>query len=347
MAKQSLREGISWCDQTWNWFHGCSRIRKGCDHCWAVGQANRHKARTWTISRTERGIDWSGQIKVFSQHLRDPLRWKTPRRIAVGLMGDIFHQAMPRAELDQAMTTMVEAKWHRFLLLTKRGPEARHYLTNHLKGRIEYLMKNEPIQVWPPRNIWIGASLENQQAADFMREPMADIAEAGWPIFVSYEPALGPIDWTRWRFIRWLIAGGEKGPRPPHPDWIRQARDFCLEAKIPFHFKQWGRYQPTARAFCDHPSSDGLQGYGPIPPDQERIWQCLVCGRLHGSQTGGSGPKHQMGIYLEASLQQGNTVSFESNPFDLDRSPSKQMCQEFQYTARILDGQEWLQFPEE
>jgi protein gp37 len=42
------------------------------------------------------------------------------------------------------------------------------------------------------------------------------------------------------------IAGGESGPnaRPLHPAWARSLRDQCLEAQVPFFFKQWGEYAP-------------------------------------------------------------------------------------------------------
>ena len=42
--------------------------------------------------------------------------------------------------------------------------------------------------------------------------------------------------------IDWVIAGGESGPgaRPMPAEWVREIRDQCLEAEVPFHFKQWG-----------------------------------------------------------------------------------------------------------
>jgi len=42
----------------------------------------------------------------------------------------------------------------------------------------------------------------------------------------------------------WVIAGGESqsGARPMHPDWSRSLRDQCLEAGVPFFFKQWGEW---------------------------------------------------------------------------------------------------------
>lgn len=59
--------------------------------------------------------------------------------------------------------------------------------------------------------------------------------------FVSYEPALGPIDFGD-RNFDWLIAGGESAATPRVADvaWFRAARDWCVANGIPFFFKQWG-----------------------------------------------------------------------------------------------------------
>ncbi|PLU20712.1 hypothetical protein BMJ30_07985 [Sinorhizobium medicae] len=44
--------------------------------------------------------------------------------------------------------------------------------------------------------------------------------------------------------LNWVVAGGESGPnaRPMHPDWVRQLRDECAAAGVPFLFKQWGNW---------------------------------------------------------------------------------------------------------
>jgi len=46
------------------------------------------------------------------------------------------------------------------------------------------------------------------------------------------------------RHIDWVIVGGESGPgaRPMNPRWARSIRDQCVEAQVPFHFKQWGHW---------------------------------------------------------------------------------------------------------
>ncbi len=109
---------------------------------------------------------------------------------------------------------------------------------------------------WPDvfANVWLGASVEDQARADERRGPMAELAAMGWPTFVSHEPALGPVDWSGWEFLRWLIAGGESGPgsRPMHPDWPRADRDFCAAHGVAFFFKQWGDHREF---FWDHPET--------------------------------------------------------------------------------------------
>jgi protein gp37 len=98
---------------------------------------------------------------------------------------------------------------------------------------------------WPLPNVWLGTSVEDQTRADERRAPIASVAAAGWNTWVSYEPALSMVDWSGWHFIKWLVSGGENGPRPSHPDWHRAVRDFCCVNRIPYFFKQWGSWAPA------------------------------------------------------------------------------------------------------
>lgn len=40
------------------------------------------------------------------------------------------------------------------------------------------------------------------------------------------------------------MSGGESGPkaRRMQAEWVREVRDRCVAAGVPFHFKQWGEY---------------------------------------------------------------------------------------------------------
>ncbi len=60
--------------------------------------------------------------------------------------------------------------------------------------------------------------------------------------FLSIEPLLGPIHNLDLHGIDWVIVGGESGPgaRVMKQEWVTDLRDQCLEAGVPFFFKQWG-----------------------------------------------------------------------------------------------------------
>jgi len=94
-------------------------------------------------------------------------------------------------------------------------------------------------------NVWIGVSVEDDQRTDrvaILREVHAAVR------FLSCEPLLGPLPSLDLRGIDWVIAGGESGfdARPMREEWVTDIRDKCLEAGVPFFFKQWGGRTPKA-----------------------------------------------------------------------------------------------------
>jgi protein gp37 len=95
---------------------------------------------------------------------------------------------------------------------------------------------------WGYPNAWLGVTVENADytwRADLLREIPAAVR------FVSYEPALGPLDLDL-TDIDWLIYGGESGPkhRQDNPAWARSMRDQCAAAGTAFFFKQSSALRP-------------------------------------------------------------------------------------------------------
>lgn len=121
---------------------------------------------------------------------------------------------------------------------------------------------------WPLPNVLLGVSVEDQDRADHHRDNLGPLARRdGWRTFVSYEPALGPVDWIGWEFLSWMISGGESGAgaRPSHPDWHRDARDFCARAGIPFFFKRNRRARRWTFRKQDCPTRPALKAEGARP----------------------------------------------------------------------------------
>ena len=91
----------------------------------------------------------------------------------------------------------------------------------------------------------MGVSVETSRYAfrlDHLRSVSAAVR------FVSAEPLLSPLSDLDLSGLHWLIAGGESGPRarPMHAAWVRDLRDQCAAAGVPFFFKQWGGRTPKA-----------------------------------------------------------------------------------------------------
>jgi protein gp37 len=78
---------------------------------------------------------------------------------------------------------------------------------------------------------------------DQYRFRIDDLRETNAAIkFLSLEPLLGPLFQLDLHGIHWVIVGGESGPnaRKCETEWVIDLRDQCLQANVPFFFKQWG-----------------------------------------------------------------------------------------------------------
>lgn len=170
----------------------------------------------------ESGFD----LQLRPNMLDRPEQWRTPRRIFVNSMSDLFHMRVPDTYVDRVFERMERIDRHTYQLLTKRPERMMRYL------RKRYAATGVPDQ------IWVGVSVENNDYAwrvDMLRRVAAKTR------FLSVEPLLGPVDAVCLDGIAWVIVGGESGPRHRnmHVAWVRDIRDRCVEAGIPFFFKQW------------------------------------------------------------------------------------------------------------
>jgi protein gp37 len=208
---------IEWTDATWNPVTGCTKISPGCKNCYAERLAKR-----LNLMGNPRYVN-GFELTLHDDQLRLPLRWRQPRRIFVNSMSDLFHVDIPEAFIQAVFRTMQDAHWHSFQVLTKRA---------------ERLAQLAPRLPWP-ENVWMGVSIEDAKRSDrieYLRSVPAAVR------FLSIEPLLGPVQKLRLSKIDWVIVGGESGPhhRKLDPKWVRDIRDQCVQAHVPFFFKQWG-----------------------------------------------------------------------------------------------------------
>ena len=216
MAQNST---IEWTEATWNPTTGCTKISPGCTHCYAERMAMRLQ------SMGQHRYRHAFRLTLQDDIVELPLSWKKPRLIFVNSMSDLFHADVPTEFIQRCFRVMQLASQHTFQVLTKR-PQ-----------RVVELAEELP---WS-ENVWMGTSVENQQYVE--RVEVLRLVPSTVK-FLSVEPLLGPIDTLRLDGIDWVIVGGESGPaaRPMQPEWVRGVRDLCIEARVPFFFKQWGAF---------------------------------------------------------------------------------------------------------
>jgi protein gp37 len=189
------------------------------------------------------------RLKVFCGSMLDPFE-------------DRPELEAPRVRLWQLIAETPHLDW---LLLTKR--------IENVDDMVPAAWHDDPPEGGFPSNVWIGVSAGTQQAAD-SRLPVLRRIRARY-LFVSYEPALEEIDFTKhfepWRCsrcgrrndsprpmrcptgsichngtikpqIHWLIVGAEsKGARPGRrmdEDWVARARDQCVTYGLSLFYKQ-------------------------------------------------------------------------------------------------------------
>lgn len=213
----ATKSSIEWTESTWNPVTGCTKISAGCKHCYAERMAKRLHAMGQPNYRN------GFQVTCHPETLEAPLKLKKPQMIFVNSMSDLFHRDVPASFIDEIFFTMNEARWHCFQVLTKRAGRLAQ-----LAGRFRWT-----------GNVWMGVTVENARHVDridLLREVPASVR------FLSLEPLLGPLPDLNLDDIDWVIVGGESGPgsRPMKEEWVTDIRNQCLDANVPFFFKQWG-----------------------------------------------------------------------------------------------------------
>lgn len=219
------KTGIQWTQATWNPLTGCTQISPGCANCYAKSLARRLKAMD-----NPRYVN-EFQLTLHPDLIELPLRWKTPRMVFVNSMSDLFHKDVPIEFIQKIFETMNKASHHTFQVLTKRHERLAE-------------IAEAGLVTWTD-NIWQGVSIENNRfacRADYLRRVPAKVR------FLSCEPLLTSLPDLKLDGIHWVIAGGESGikHRPVSLDALRQVRDLCSEAKVPFFFKQIGGIRPKS-----------------------------------------------------------------------------------------------------
>lgn len=214
---------ISWTDHTFNAWIGCTKVGPGCDLCYAAALDS---ARRW-----ENTTHWGPGVprKVMAdEYWRQPYTWnrkaeaaRQPTRVFCSSLADVFDNEAPEGQRARLWRVIEETPWLDWILVTKR-------IGNAVK-----MIPQSWHNGYPP-NVWLLATIVNQQEAE--RDLDKLFAEPAYVRGVSYEPALGYVNWRPWLKpgnyaygIDWLIIGGESEQEEQSVPMFRDPADFQME----------------------------------------------------------------------------------------------------------------------
>jgi protein gp37 len=253
-----MTTSIEWTDETWNPVVGCTKVSKGCQFCYAKTlHDKRHKASLAGKDVAPQYAQAFESVQLMPERLDAPLHWRKPRRVFVNSVSDLFHEDVPDEFLQRVFLTMARAPRHTFQILTKRPERMRNFFMRRSLVETGTELYEAAAGRWPLPNVWLGTSVENQEAAD---ERIPELLQTPAAVrFLSCEPLLGPVNIVAAinRFyqdnpfhdvfgekngIDWVIAGAESGPkaRPCELQWIRSIVSQCRFGEVPVFVKQLG-----------------------------------------------------------------------------------------------------------
>ncbi len=291
---------IEWCHHTFNHVRGCTKVSAGCANCYAETLSHRNPGTlgVWGPNGTRvvaAEAAWKEPLKwdraaakagerhrVFCASLADVFEdWQGPMVDAKGEIlfstgGDPYWQPAATVNLraypgfdadDDLFRTKMNDVRQRLFDLIRHTPHLDWLLLTKRPENVPRMVSPGWLLNWP-RNVWLGTSVEDQQAADERIPQLLKVPAA--VRFLSCEPLLGPLDLNRWLYssydraamdsqlisplpgteaaarwtvkVNWVILGGESGPgsRPMNVEWVEDVLADCNQSGTACFVKQLG-----------------------------------------------------------------------------------------------------------
>lgn len=342
MIEQSL---IQWTHYTGGPFLGCSPVSPGCANCYAwelmlarlfpivrrayklAGFADWETRPVWGDKATRvltKGF-WKKALSLDRQAAKSGQRYRMfPSMIdwldtmPAGIIDQEGNKLDPIAVLADFLDLIRRTPNLDWLLLTKRIENWLRLMGDaYAYACFQSSSEMRDLSTWlmdwrdgrPPQNIWLGVTAEDQPHANERVTALLQIPAA--LRFVSYEPALAPInfrgleDADRNSFdaltdpgprIDWIIVGGESGPkaRPFNIQWARSVVAQCQSAGVACFVKQLGSNPITEPGPLTWPTEDPKGGDMSEWPEDLRVRQFPSPSPIRMGEGRGEGQQSQI-----------------------------------------------------
>lgn len=208
---------------TWNPWHGCTKISEGCQHCYMFSLDAQRGLNGALIRRSE-----SQRRMPLARDRRGHYKIQSGERIRVCMNSDFF---LEEADVwrDEAWDVMRRRRDVIFFLLTKRPQRVKACLPSDWGAGWE--------------NIMLNVTAENQQRAEERLPLLLDLPFSHKGVMCA--PLLGPVNLSRWLDsgqLEQVLCGGEnyEGARPCDYKWVKSLSEQCRKAQVTFSFLETG-----------------------------------------------------------------------------------------------------------
>jgi len=315
----------------------CEHISPGCIKCYAE-TGNGRCLPAWGTGLAY-NVPNRDKVEIFidEKTLVEPLKWKPGTVAFVCSMTDLFADFVPDELIDRVFAVMALCSGVTFQVLTKRanrmlkwsqgiegmdGQSARDALIEGAAQALyAQLHPGEDPSMWlavhqPLPNAWMGCSVESKKYAD-ERIPLLLKTPAAIR-FVSYEPALGPVDFQRFIFPRCMNCDALLKPAP-------NGREIGMDAALECGCKYcWHCADNRGRHEC----------HDAEPPHGSAVLDWIIAGFESGP-----GARPAEVEWIRAVKNQcfaaGTAFFYKQSAIRGRKIPTPE-----------LDGQKWMQFPE-
>lgn len=319
------KTAIEWATDVWNPITGCTMASAGCQNCYAERFAHRLRGRfgypadepfkvTLHPERLEEPLRWRKPRRVFVCSMSDLFHEDVPDEFICRVFVAI---ALTPVKHTFLILTKRPQRMHEFILgLPQRAQTFRLWVANGGEWPLSNVWLGVTCENQQAADERIPILLQTPAAVRFVScEPLLKpvnleryisrcierrktvMCEDGYHKVCIGGRAVkenGVVICTcechgnkQAEKVDWVIVGGETGPnaRPMHPDWVRNLRDQCQEAGVPFFLKQlgeWAEIEADAiprkgKPMCILLNSDGRSRGIEDAPFAEEIGTVVMC----------------------------------------------------------------------
>lgn len=198
---QQTNASIEWAQWSWNPVTGCLH---GCAYCYARDIAERFYAHKFVPALVPAKLHTPTAMRV-PDRAKNDIAYKN---VFTCSMADLFGKWVPQEWIEAVLAEVRAAPQWNFLFLTKFPQRLAEFNF--------------------PDNAWIGTSVDRQSAVARAEKAFASVnAKVKW---LSCEPMLEPLTFSRLDIFQWIVIGGASSStqtpawRPPST-WISQLED--------------------------------------------------------------------------------------------------------------------------